>query len=106
MFIATDRGVAGTDVKFDFYDENFCHLPIKNGHENAMCPPEKPDNFEEMKEIASALSKGFRQVRIDLYSVNQKILFGEMTFYHHCGFVPFEPAEWDDKFGEWIKIDM
>ena len=28
-----------------------------------------------------------------------KSYFGEMTFYHHCGFVPFDPEEWDYTFG-------
>lgn len=105
LFIATDRGAPGTDVKFDFYDENFIHLPFKHGHENAKVMPEKPQYFEKMKELAEKLSKGFRHVRIDLYNVNGQIYFGEMTFYHHCGFVPFTPEEWDYTFGNWIEIE-
>lgn len=104
LFIATERGVEGTDVKFDFFDENFNHLPFKHGHENANITPSKPDKFEEMIVVAEKLSKGLRQVRVDLYNVNGKIYFGELTFYHHCGFVPFEPEEWDYTFGSWIKI--
>lgn len=41
----------------------------------------KPDNFEDMKEIASKLSKDFYFVRVDLYSVNNKIYFSELTFF-------------------------
>lgn len=104
MFIATDRGVEGQDVKFDFYDENFTHLPFKHGHEHAKTEPQKPIGFDEMKVLAEKLSKGMRQVRIDLYDINGKIYFGEFTFYHHCGFVPFDPEEWDEKIGSWIKI--
>lgn len=104
MFIATDRGVEGEDVKFDFFDPNYNHLPIKHGHENASFLPPCPQNFEEMKRIAAELSKGLRQVRIDLYNINGEIYFGEMTFYHHCGFVRFDPVEWDYTFGSWIKI--
>jgi len=105
LFVATDRGVPNTDVKFDFFDSQYNHLPIKNGHENAEVTPAKPEGFEDMIKVARKLSKGFRQVRIDLYYVNSSILFGEMTFYHHCGFVPFEPQEWDNKFGEWINLE-
>lgn len=105
MFIATDRGVEGEDVKFDFFDENFKHLPLKHGHENASVTPTCPQGFEEMKKIAEKLSEGLRQVRVDLYNINGKIYFGEMTFYHHCGFVPFTPEEWDYTFGSWITID-
>ena len=104
MFIATDRGVPGQDVKFDFFDENFNHLPFKHGHENAKVPPQKPDRFEDMIELAEKLSEGLRHVRVDLYNINGDIYFGEMTFYHHCGFVPFDPPQWDDTFGSWIRV--
>jgi len=104
LFIATDRGVKDQDVKFDFFDEHFNHLPFKHGHENAAVSPSKPEGFDEMKELACRLSKGLRHVRVDLYNINGKIYFGEMTFYHHCGFVPFEPDEWDYTFGSWIDI--
>ena len=33
-----------------------------------------------------------------------KILFGEMTFFHWSGLMPFEPEEWDYKFGSWIEL--
>ena len=41
---------------------------------------------------------------VDLYNVNGKILFGEMTFFHWSGLMPFEPEEWDYKFGSWIEL--
>ena len=104
MFIATDRGIENQDVKFDFFDSEYNHLPLKHGHENAAVTPSRPKNFEKMKEIASKLSKGLKHARIDLYDINDQIYFGEITFYHHCGFVPFTPDEWDYKFGEWIKL--
>lgn len=105
LFIATDRGKKDTDVKFDFYDENCNHLNLRHGHENATVPPKKPEKFGEMKKIAEELSKGLRHVRVDLYDINGQIYFGEFTFYHHCGFVPFEPEIWDYTFGSWINID-
>ena len=104
LFIATDRGVEGEETKFDFFDAEFNHLPFTNGHPNAVDPPKKPENFDEMKEIASKLSIGIPQVRVDLYNINGKIYFGEMTFSHWGGFVPFEPEEWDYIFGSWIKL--
>lgn len=104
LFIATDRGVEGQETKFDFFDADFNHLPFVNGHPNAINTPKKPEHFEEMKAIAAKLSKGIPQVRIDLYNINGKIYFGEMTFAHWDGFVPFEPEEWDYTFGSWIKL--
>lgn len=42
--------------------------------------PAKPISFEEMKLVAQQLSKGFRFVRVDLYEILGKPIFGEMTF--------------------------
>ena len=57
-----------------------------------------------MKELAAILSKGIPQVRCDFYEVDGKVYFGEMTFSHYSGFVPFEPSEYDVIFGEWIHL--
>lgn len=62
------------------YDMNWKSHPdfFKEG-----CPIKeikKPQTFEKMKEIAQKLSKGFKFVRVDLYEVNGKIKFGELTF--------------------------
>lgn len=103
LFIATERGAA-EETKFDFFDADFNHLPFLNGHPNAAVIPEKPQQFELMKELAAKLSVGLPQIRMDLYEVNGKVYFGEFTFFHWSGFKPYVPEEWDYKFGEWIKL--
>jgi hypothetical protein len=45
----------------------------------------RPKNLERMIEIAEKISQGFPQVRVDLYNVNGKIYFGEMTFFSASG---------------------
>ena len=104
MFIASDRSDSTTETKFDFYDENFNHLPFTNGHPNSERVIEKPKGFEKMKELASVLSKGLPQARIDFYDVDGHIYFGEITFFHWSGMKPFEPSKWDDTFGSLIKL--
>ncbi len=104
MFIATERQSLD-ETKFDFFDENFNHLPFTNGHPNADKIPEKPEKFDEMKRFAEKLSVGIPQVRVDFYEVNGKIYFGEITFFHWSGTTPFEPEEWDKTFGEWIALE-
>lgn len=107
MFVATDRFDENGDehnVKFDFFDRDFNHLPFTNGHPNASKYIIKPECWEKMIEIAEKLSKGIPHVRVDLYIINGQIYFGEMTFYHWSGLVPYEPVEWDYKMGEWIKL--
>lgn len=104
LFIATDRGVKGEETKFDFFDADFNHLPFTNGHPNSPHTILKPQGFEKMKELAAKLSEGQPHLRVDFYDINGKIYFGELTFYHWSGTTPFEPVEWDYKFGEWIKL--
>lgn len=103
LFIATERG-AKEETKFDFFDADFNHLPFTNGHPNAAKYPEKPKCFDEMKKLAKKLSEGIPQVRVDLYECNGKVYFGEMTFFHWSGLVPFKPEQWDRTFGDWIKL--
>ena len=103
LFIAEDRQ-GDEETKFDFFDADFHHLDIRNGHPNADTPPAKPHSFEKMKEMAEKLSQGIPHLRVDFYEANGKIYFGELTFSHWSGFTPFEPEEWDLKFGEWLHL--
>lgn len=57
-----------------------------------------------MRRLAEVLGAGMTAVRVDFYQVDGRIYFGEFTFYHHDGLMPFEPDEWDYVFGEWIKL--
>lgn len=103
MFIAADRSKE-TETTFDFFDMDFNHLPFTNGHPNAVGSIDVPKGFEKMKELATKLSQGLREVRVDFYDVNGQIYFGEFTFFHWGGMQPFVPVEWDYTFGDWIKL--
>lgn len=102
LFIATDRSC---DVRFDFYDTSFNHLPFKQGHPIATKEIKKPKGFEKMIKLAELLAKNINpHVRVDFYNINGKIYFGELTFYHFSGIVPFEPNIWDYKIGELLIL--
>lgn len=103
LFVATGRQM--NDTRFDFFDVDFNHLQIINGHPNADVCPSKPQNFEQMLDIARQLSKDFRHVRVDLYNVNGQIYFGELTFFHFSGLVPFVPQKWDRYIGDMINLN-
>lgn len=66
--------------------------------------PPKPDNLDEMLDVARKLSKGKAHVRVDLYNVDSHIYFGELTFYTGAGFIPFEPKEYDYVLGEMLNL--
>ena len=92
------------DPRTDFFDMNFEHLPIKMRDPNAETPPEKPETFEEMRNIARVLSAGCAHLRVDFYEVNKRIYVGELTFYHCSGMTPIKPEEWNYRLGSWIQL--
>ena len=47
-----------------------------------------------------AISFDFPYVRVDLYSVDGKVYFGELTFYPWSGYVQYTPDEADFWFGK------
>ncbi len=101
MFIATDRS---TDTRFDYFDMDFNHLPFEQGFPHSQKMIKKPERWADMVKIAKRLSQKLPHVRIDLYEINGEIYFGEYTFFHNSGFVPFIPEAWDYKLGEYINI--
>jgi len=102
MFIATGRNKGKT--RFDFFDMDFNWIPVKQHYPNAENRPQKPEGFDEMKELAKKLSEDLKQVRVDFFQVGKKVYFGELTFTHFGGYERFEPAEYDYKFGRLLDI--
>ncbi len=64
----------------------------------------KPKKLELMLEMAQKLAKDIPHVRIDFYSINEKIYFGEMTFYPECGFGKIRPIHFEYEMGNWIRL--
>lgn len=64
----------------------------------------KPENLEKMIELAQKLSQDIPHLRTDFYSINGKIYFGELTFYHGSGFEKIIPEEWNRKLGDMLII--
>lgn len=65
---------------------------------------DKPKNFEQMLEIVETLAHDIPFVRIDLYNIDGRIYFGEITFFPAAGTGKFTPEEWDYKLGEWLEL--
>lgn len=103
LYIAQGRGLGGETVA-DFFDMDFNHLPFTIDHDMAPDCPEKPVNFQKMKELAGKLSEGTPQLRVDFYEVDGKVYFGEMTFFHCSGMEAFHPEQWDQIFGDWVQL--
>lgn len=90
---------------WSYFDTNWKHLNLKRLtkplYEKKL---EKPENLEKMAEIAHKLSADFPFVRVDLYNIKGKILFGELTFYPADGRYPFYPEKYNKILGDKLKL--
>jgi hypothetical protein len=65
---------------------------------------EKPAQFEEMLTICRKLSTDFKFIRVDLYEINGRIYFGELTFYQGSGYDPIYPDEYNYWMGDLLDL--
>jgi len=94
-----------TNPTRNFYDVDWNFMDIELIHKNGPAL-EKPSCYEEMKKVSKALAQDFCYLRVDLYIVNNKIFFGELTFHSGSGFDAFTQEEWDLKFGNMLKLPI
>lgn len=67
--------------------------------------PIKPKRFEEMIAISRELAKGTYFLRVDLYNLNGRIYFSELTFFPCGGFMPFTEETHDAEIGKMLNLD-
>lgn len=91
---------------FNFYDRNLNFMPFTYGNAyNDRNVKLDIKNYDEMITVAEKLAQPFPLVRVDLYEDgNGNIYAGELTFTPYSGTVPFNPVEWDYKFGELLTL--
>lgn len=82
------------------FTRNFQPLDLWNGAPQQLGKIDKPSNYNDMLRVADSLSKDFDFIRVDLYSVGDRIYFGELTCYPAGGLAEFIPREYDFIFGE------
>lgn len=77
-----------TGVKYHYFDREWKYKPYNpyEGINEKNVNVAKPEKLEEMIKIAEKISKDIPEVRVDLYLVNGKIYFGELTFFSQGGF--------------------
>ena len=104
MYVIADRRV-GEKAGIGIYDENFNRLDVLRCDEEPLKRTiDKPNNFEELVKTAELISAKFPEVRIDLYNQNEKILFGEITFFDGSGYMTFTPDDFDFMLGEDFQL--
>ena len=101
--VQTISGRSAGKKQFGYYDENWSLLDIRRfGVAAVTTPEEKPEKYDEMLEIA----QGFVFVRVDLYCVEKKVYFGELSFYPNNGLLRYQTAEMDKLFSEKVILPL
>ena len=93
------------DLHYATYDTDWNKMDFfYEGIKDPVTPVPRPPNLDAMLEIARKLSVGLPFVRVDLYLVKGRIIFGELTFYPNNGIVKITPQRWLDQYGEWLHL--
>lgn len=103
--IFTCTGRAEGDLRVDFFDLNWKHLPFTRHYPNADVLPKTPSRLTEMVALSECLAESIPFVRVDFYEVAGELYFGEMTFYPGSGMEEFDPEEWDLRIGDMLSLD-
>ncbi len=98
---------SGAHVK-NFYTPDWSYIPVSNGvpSDPALPAPDLPCT-DELLALSEKLTEAVGNppvLRTDFYVVDGQIYFGEITFFHGSGFDPFDPPEYDRKFGDMIRL--
>lgn len=91
--------------KRNFYDTKWNYIPLTLHYQtDSLVSIKKPSQLDDMLNIARKLSVDFPHVRVDLYSISNRIYFGELTFLHGSGYEKFEPELYNELFGNWLTL--
>lgn len=103
LYVVTSRGV---DIRYNNYYIDWTPFDGSqfNGWKKTDYPLKKPSNFDKMVEVAEKLASKFPFVRVDLYNINGKIYFSEMTFTPAKGTLILDDDQCDFEMGKWLDI--
>lgn len=85
------------------YNPEWKQLPFMYKHRKELQLLEKPSKLDEMVGLSSELCKGFNFIRIDLYEIDGKVYFGEITLNPNYGMGKFYPKKYDKFYGDRIR---
>ncbi len=102
-FLRAQRDRA-THLTSDTFDLNWEVPPFVIYRPNAGRVVTRPSNFDEMVTCARRLSAGWPFVRVDLYEVDGRTVFGELTLYPGAGGNRFIPPEYHRHWGDVLQL--
>jgi len=103
VFVQVDVGRFSDNHCMAYFDEMWNMQPFGIDERKRNVKFNKPKNLKKMLEISKKLSEDFDYVRVDLYEVEGKIYFGELTFTDGSGYDILQPNKYDVEWGTYWK---
>ena len=99
--IFSNRKLGDSHLEEGFFDKSFRQLNVCGiEHRRLTDYNLTEDTFNKLKAVATRLCKGFPHVRVDLYFVNGKTYFGELTFFPASGYKQYTNEDFDYELGK------
>jgi TupA-like ATPgrasp len=89
-----------------FYTPDWQRLPFAYTYPVRSQDVQRPPALQQMISLAEVLAGSIPFVRIDFFYVQNRIIFGEMTFFPDSGFGAFDPPEWDSTIGSYLELPV
>jgi hypothetical protein len=102
-YVQVDFDRAGDHTR-NIYDTAWNRIPCAIHYPMADFDVSPPRNLATMLELAEALADGFTFMRVDLFNIDGRIVFGELTFFPGNGLIEFTPFEYDRVFGDQLEL--
>ena len=100
-----NRFTKGKEHTQTFYDRNWNKLTIiQEGLMYVTDERRAPAQLDKILALSEELAKDMYHARIDWYIINDKIYFGELTFYDGSGFETFPNKEDNVYLGSLLKL--
>lgn len=104
VYVISNREL-GNHGELAIMDEDFIRLPYQSTTQTVMREdPILPDNYDNMKRVVEVLAAPFPHVRVDMYSIGPRVVFGELTFFGASGYMSYEPDNFDYILGECFEL--
>lgn len=105
-FISVDFSITDKEkTRRNIYDLEWNLMDIEISYKKELhLTVEKPEKLNEMIELSKKLSSNFPHARIDFYYIENRIIFGEITFFHQSGMAKIKPEQFERTMGDWLKL--
>jgi hypothetical protein len=93
-----------TDHRRDTFAPDWTPIDSTGNYPRSATVPRRPENLAAMVDIAEELGRGIDFVRVDLYSIGERVVFGELTNYPEGGRLRITPPEFDRVWGSYWTL--